>query len=79
MCMGHGVEAVSSTLEAVDYLEWDGDVRKNESLVVLESYFQSIRLVGFQLFLLTLVLLLVSIVAEFLAESGCYWIPVVHN
>lgn len=68
--MGHGVEAVSSTLEAVDYLEWEGDVRKN---------FQSIRLVDFQLFLLTLVLLLVSIVAEFLAESGCYWIPVVHN
>lgn len=30
ICMGHGAEAVSSTLEAVDYLEWDGDVKKNE-------------------------------------------------
>ena len=26
----YGAEAVSSTLEAVDYLEWDVDVRKNE-------------------------------------------------
>lgn len=46
---------------------------------MLESYFQSIRLTDFQLFMLTLVLLLVSIVAEFLAESGCYWILVVHD
>jgi len=46
---------------------------------VLESYFQSIRLTDFQLFMLALVLLLVSIVAEFLAESGCYWILVVHD